>query len=113
MPIRQISEYFEFPKDPNLPLFKELPEGFEVKGSFMGPSTAWTKIARHPDGSFMRPQPKMRVLTYCPHCAGWVEDEAHENMVNDLGGSRLCGRKGTEFWCARCGEMICFSGMMS
>lgn len=113
MPIRYKAEYFEFPKNPELPVFKEVPDGFEERPYFLGPKTAWTKIARHSDGSVMRPQPKLRILTFCHHCAGWVEGEAHENMVNDLDGSRLCGRKGTEFWCPRCGKEICFCGMMS
>lgn len=43
------------------------------------------------------------------HFAG----QAHEHRVNDLDGSRLCGRRGTEYYCPRCGKEIHFSGMMS
>ena len=113
MPIRTRYEHFEFPKDLNLEVFKELPEGFEQKGWLLGPKTAWTVMQRNEDGSPSPIQQPFREMTYCQHCEGWIEARPHEHQINNLDGSRLCGRKGTEYYCARCAQEIHFSGMMS
>lgn len=107
MPIRYRPEHFEFPKNMSLPVFKELPEGFEIR-SFFGEWEAWNRP------NFQNPsKEKLRILTKCHHCGGWVEGRAHKHHVNNLDGSRLCGRRGTEYYCPRCANEIHFSGMMS
>jgi hypothetical protein len=49
----------------------------------------------------------------CRHCNGWIEGYANQYSVNTLDSSRLAGRRGTEWYCRRCGEQIAFLGMMS
>ena len=104
MPIRYKAEYFEFPKHLDLPVSKELPANFTVRESIFGSWEAWNAESLLPELEFM---------TNCHHCGGWVPGKAHEHRVNDLDGSRLCGRRGVEYFCPRCGKEIHFSGMMS
>jgi len=101
MPFRPRYEHFEFPKLLDLPVFKEPPEGAE-EGFSMGFKSL---RSRHPK--------PFRSWHFCHHCAGWIEGEPHENRVNTLDGSRLSGRRGTEFFCRRCAKEIGFSGLMS
>lgn len=49
----------------------------------------------------------------CRHCNGWIEGYANQFDVNTLDSSRLAGRRGTEWYCRRCGEQIAFIGLMS
>lgn len=106
MPIRYNAEYFEFPKNMSLSVHKELPEGFEVRSIF-GDWEAWKVSTRDNPGG------KLLFLTKCHHCGGWVEGRAHEHRIDNLDGSRLCGRRGKEYYCPRCAKEIHFSGMMS
>lgn len=99
MPIRNKYEHFEYPKRMDLAVLKEQPEGLDMH--FFGPKTVWSK------------GPPLKNWFYCPYCQGWIEGKPHENEINNLDGRRLCGRKGTEFYCIRCAREICFSGMMS
>lgn len=107
MPIRYIAEHFEFPQNMSLPVFKELPHGFEIRSIF-GEWEARSRIdptkPQHDD---------LRFMTKCHHCGGWVDGRAHEHKINNLDGSRLCGRRGTEYYCPRCAKEIRFEGMMS
>lgn len=50
---------------------------------------------------------------FCPDCDGWIEGHAQEFKVNTLDGGRLSGRRGTEYFCRRCGYQIAFMGIMS
>ena len=50
---------------------------------------------------------------FCPDCDGWIEGHANDYEVNTLNPARLAGRRGTEFFCRRCGYRIDFVGMMS
>lgn len=106
MPIRYKAEYFEFPKRMELPVLKELPPEFEL--CFSSSFEAWTRL-QFLDGK----ADKLRFMTACHYCGGWVEGKPYEHRVNTLDGSRLCGRKGTEYYCPRCAKEIHFSGMMS
>lgn len=106
MPIRYIPEHFDFPQRLGLPVLKELPPEFE-EHSFLGPKTAWTKL------DLNRKSVGLRMMVLCHHCGGWIPGRAHEHHINNLDGSRLCGRKGTEYYCPRCAKEICFSGVMS
>jgi hypothetical protein len=99
MPIRYKAEHFEFPKRMELPVVKELPSEFERR------FYKHEACTRYPES--------LKFMTNCHHCGGWVPGQAHEHRVNTLDGSRLCGRKGTEYYCPRCGKEIHFSGMMS
>lgn len=105
MPFHTRHEYFEFPKRMELPVLKELPQEFEVR-AFLHSFEAWTKID-------VIKKDKLRFMTLCKACGGWVEGQAHQHQVNDLDGSRLCGRKGVEFYCPRCAKQIHFEGVMS
>jgi hypothetical protein len=110
MPIRYKAEHFDFPKHLDTPVYKELPEGFEDRTIGIGPKEAWTrfKVPLHPGAP-----DDLRFLTFCRHCGGWVPGSAYEHRVNTLDGSRLCGRRGVEYYCPRCAKEIYFSGMMS
>ena len=107
MPIRYKAEHFEYPKRLELPVVKELTDNFEVVSIF-GSFEARTKLDLTKRGGG-----PMEFMTKCHHCGGWVPGRAHEHHVNNLDGQRLCGRKGTEFYCPRCGQEVHFSGMMS
>lgn len=109
MPIRYLAEHFEFPKNMDLPVYKELPQGFEVRSLF-GDWEAWNRIDLSTPGKL---KDELRILTKCHHCGGWVEGRAHEHRINNLDGSRLCGRRGTEYYCPRCAKEIHFEGLMS
>lgn len=118
MPIRYKAEHFDFPKHLELPVFQELPATFTVRGSIFGSWEAWNGEHRLDEyrkkrEEIARSLPELAFMTNCHHCGGWVPGQAHQHRVNDLDGSRLCGRRGTEYYCPRCGKEIHFSGMMS
>lgn len=102
MPYRMV--YEEPPKDPSLPVITELPEGYKE------PELRWAgyREARHE----ARPY-GMKVYYHCPHCKGWLEGHPNGYGVNTLDTSRLAGRRGTEYFCKRCGWEVGFSGIMS
>lgn len=94
------------PKDEGLTVHESLPPlvGELAYTSVLGqPRQAWGATA---DGA-------PRVLHFCQHCNGWIEGTATQYSVNTLDSSRLAGRRGTEYYCRRCGREIAFSGMMS
>jgi hypothetical protein len=107
MPIRTRYEHFEFPKNLDLPVHKELPEDFEKRELFLGPAIAWLKL------SIRERSDRVTFMYHCRHCEGWIPGEPYEHEINNLDSSRLCGRRGTEYYCRRCAEQIYFSGMMS
>jgi hypothetical protein len=47
----------------------------------------------------------------CKKCGGWIEGEPTEYHIDTL--RPLSGRRGTEYYCRRCGHQIGFIGMMS
>ena len=103
MPIRMQPEHFEFPKRLDMPVLKDPPEGSDIRLTFGYKWVSSPVLGGRP----------FKVWFFCHHCQGWIEGEPHEHEVNDLDGRRLCGRRGTEFWCLRCAQQIGFSGMMS
>lgn len=74
------------------------PDGYILDGLVIGPLTAH------------RSSPYGCVYLCC-QCGGWIEGHADEYQVNDLG--PLSGRRGTEFYCRRCGAEVGFFGMMA
>lgn len=112
MPLRQTFESFEYPKRLELPVLKELPPEFEEKEFLGGPKRAWTSIAWAKAQIVAGKDHKMRFMTFCNHCGGWVEGEPHKNeLCTPLRG--LAGRQGTEYYCPRCAKYLTFSGLMS
>ncbi len=102
MPFRQ--QWFDAPKDMSLTVHKNLPEGvFEDQFRFLD----YLKEAHgYVDGRHV-------VFHFCKRCGGWIEGHANQYEVNTLNSGRLSGRRGTEYYCCRCGEQIAFSGLMS
>ena len=100
MPTRMIPQHFEIETNPDLPLFEkpeDLPTHVEQLETFFGgPKQVF---ARQQGGYF------------CPVCNGWIPCDPYRHEVNTL--APLAGRKGTEFYCRRCGGEIGFSGVMS
>lgn len=102
MPYR--NQWFDAPKDMSLTVHKELPEGVE-EGRF-----AFVRNMREASGMS---GDKYLFFYFCKRCGGWIEGHANEYSVNTLNPSQLSGRRGTEYFCCRCGEQIAFNGMMS
>ena len=102
MPYRRT--WFDAPKDMSLKVYKELPEG-AVEGnlSFMH---NLKEASGYVNGQYM-------FFHFCRHCGGWIEGHANSFEVNTLNSRQLSGRRGTEFYCCRCGERLAFSGIMS
>jgi hypothetical protein len=93
MPWRET--WYDAPRDLTLPILPELPAGVEEF------------IFANPRQAFGAGKP----WTFCPSCKGWVEGRPYTSRVDNLG--PLCGRRGTEYHCPRCGEQIAFVGMVS
>lgn len=88
------------PKNKSLPVLKELPPGQQrVQDSWLGGAKT----------GYVNGEP----YHWCDRCGGWIEGEANEYSVNTLNSSMLCGRRGKEYYCRRCGEEIGFMGMRS
>ncbi len=103
MPYSQ--HYFPAPKNPSLPVLKELPPGIAEDGR------QWIHNLREASGYVAKGD--YHFYTYCDHCGGWIRGHANEYEVNTLAPHQLAGRRGTEYYCQRCGEQLAFSGMMS
>lgn len=102
MPYR--NQWSDAPKDMSLPVLKELPEGVaEGRLAFIH---NLKEASGYVDGHYV-------FYTFCKRCGGWIEGHANSFSVNTLNSSQLSGRKGTEYFCCRCGEQIAFMGMMS
>lgn len=101
MPFKQV--WFDAPKDMSIQVFKDLPEGYteEDKGFF----AQSFRIAKTEKYSF---------AYFCNHkeCKGWILKLPNEYEENTIDGF-LSGRKGTAFYCVRCGNEIGFEGMYS
>lgn len=65
----------------------------------------------NPQRAYLELKDGVRWFYYCNHCKGWIEGhEIMHNVSEPFGG--LCGRRGTEKICIRCGTRE-FSGMIS
>lgn len=102
MPWQQ--EWFEAPKDMNLPVLNKLPDGVHEKGylSIGGLQEACGLMGE-----------EWHEFYLCPHCKGWIEGIVNAFPVNNLNPTQLAGRQGTEYYCRRCGKEIGFFGLMS
>lgn len=96
------SEWFDAPKNMSVQVFKDLPENYiEEPRYFLNKSFRIAKTAKY---SF---------AYFCNHkeCKGWILELPNEYEENTIG--ILSGRKGTVFYCVRCGNEIGFEGMYS
>lgn len=90
--------------NPELKVFKELPEKYEADP--LGFSDKEAKIKHE----FLRePLDQLERMHFCYHCDGWIpghpiREGIHEPLV------AMTGRQGTSYQCARCGYEICFVG---
>jgi hypothetical protein len=98
-----ITHYEPAPKDMNLPVRKDLPDGVTER--------KWTLSHLREAHGIVGDD--YLTFHYCDRCEGWIEGHANEYRVNTLDSSHLAGRQGTEYFCRRCGEEIAFSGLMS
>lgn len=102
MPLRVRYEHFDAPKNPSLPVLKDKPDGRDY--GIFGPPQIWSDHTKgHP----------IKHWYECYRCGGWIEGMPFEHNVNTLDPAHLAGRRGTEFYCIRCGEEIHFSGLVS
>ncbi len=96
--------WFDAPKDMSLTVHKELPEGITEGAPF---TFAGVKEATgYVDKGY-------KTFHFCDRCGGWIEGYANQFEVNNLNSNMLAGRKGTEYFCRRCGTEIGFFGLMS
>lgn len=102
MPYRH--QWFDAPKDTSLSVLKSLPS--DVSEDRLNDLFNLKQAAGYVDGQY-------KTFHFCPHCGGWIEGHANQYEVNTLNSGHLAGRRGTEFFCCRCGERIGFFGMMS
>lgn len=87
------------PRDENIPLLKELPEGVFVQ---CGPGIM--RAYGHVDYV-------LRWFYWCDRCKGWVEGQPLTSHEDTMG--ILCGRRGIATNCIRCGEELEFDGMIA
>jgi hypothetical protein len=90
-------EWFDAPKNPDLPVQKQLPPG----------ARQWHFLYEF---QAIDPAGEVHHWTLCKHCEGWIPAKVNEYPVNTLDDNRKTGRKGTEYYCPRCGKEIHFSG---
>lgn len=89
-------------KNSRLVVHAELPTGaFEHTGPF-----GIREARGYVDGKYLH-------LYRCPRCNGWIEGLPDRHNVNNWAPHALAGRMGTVEDCARCGEELFFSGVMS
>ena len=102
-------------KNPKLESHSELPVGYEEMENNWGYKKAIKKMDQDTLNT-LKGKPfeyhycKGDVLQDLPSC-GWVEGLPNEYDVNTLG--PLSGRQGTEYYCAKCGASIGFTGCYS
>jgi hypothetical protein len=114
MPYRQI--WVEPDKNPRLESWEELPKGYVESSIRLGGYRNASKVMEIEVLEALREMPFM--LYYCegdtiqdlPGC-GWVEGRPNEYKINTLG--PLSGRRGVEFYCAKCGAKMGFRGAIS
>ena len=102
MPYRH--QWFDAPKDSSLTIHNQLPEGVEEGRLSFGHNMR--EASGHVGDRYM-------FFHFCKRCGGWIEGQPNAFEINTLNPSQLAGRKGTEYFCRRCGEQIAFMGMMS
>ena len=101
MPIIQHSVWIDPPTHKNLPVLSELPPGFYEVVRSLGPRISRSQI-------------NFEEMHFCDSgCNGWIPGEATEFRVNTLEPEHLAGRRGTEYYCRRCGGHLAFIGIMS
>lgn len=96
--------YEPAPSDMSLPVLKELPDGVTEESFTLG-------VVREASGK--PTEEGWPHYHFCPHCNGWIEGYPNEFPVNTFAPQHLAGRKGTEYFCRRCGHEIGFLGLMS
>jgi hypothetical protein len=106
MPYREV--WYPAPTNESLPVLSELPTGYEEDRWRMGARQATARFGLDGHPHF---EAKPRAYHYCHRCGGWVPGEPYTSEVSNLG--PLSGRKGTEYYCRRCGKEIGFVGMVS
>lgn len=98
-----ISTWIPAPSDESIPVVqgdeKTPPGGFCSDDIHVG---GVPEVVSH--GPFLR-------MYHCRFCEGWIDGEPTEFRINTLG--VLSGRRGSEFYCRRCGQELAFFGMMS
>ena len=95
------------PGNPELEVFKELPDNYEE--DLLGLSSREASIK---GDCLKEPLDVLKKMHHCGHCGGWIDalpiqESVYEPLVN------LTGRQGTFYYCARCGYELCFVGRMS
>jgi hypothetical protein len=83
------------PKDETLEVHQEIPQGLMDWGYHR---------AGFVNGQYFQ-------FHECKKCGGWITGRPAEYRIDTLG--PLCGRKGIEYYCRRCGYQIGFDGWMS
>ena len=92
-------------KDPNRKCYAILPDGYEVASGLF----ACYQLASKDGTRCAIPE---NALHFCEKC-GWVEGYPNQYKVNTLDSAHLSGQRGEDYHCARCGNHIGFSGVMS
>ena len=86
---------------PDVEVVPAPPDGYVEDGLYH----CWgMKVVRAPDLKGPR-------YHWCRSCDGWVEGRPREDRVDTLG--VLSGRRGTEYYCLRCGGHLGFDGVMA
>lgn len=109
-------KYVEPSKNPKLESWEELPKGYKESSIRLAGYRIASKVCEVEILEAIREMPFM--LYYCkgnvlqdlPGC-GWVEGTPNDYKINTL--APLAGRRGTEYYCAKCGAKIGFIGVIS
>lgn len=96
----------EYKRNMTLPILESLPEWAHESTRYFGRLREARGRERYmPDPS------ALRHFVFCHMCKGWIEGQPHEREHNDLG--ILSGRKGTSYYCPRCGWELDFNGIIA
>lgn len=92
-------------KNLDLEIIQKLPSG--VVPIIQLPNEA--KVA----GGFVGFDNEYKTFHHCPDCKGWIAGKPIAHKHNNLRPTRLTGRRGTSWYCARCGWQLAYRGKMS
>ena len=79
--------------DESLPVLPELPPGVE-------------EMPAHVREAWGRTDGELRHFHFCPRCCGWVDGQP--SLTHDDALGPRPGRRGTAYYCRRCGGEIAF-----
>lgn len=94
------------PENKDIPVLETLPEGLNEK-----PCWGNYKMAETPLEEVISKKIPWIYYYHCHWCKGWIKGRPNEYREDTIG--PLSGRRGTAFYCIRCGNEIGFSGMVS